>query len=230
MRRIRSHLTFANAMSLVAVFIALGGAAYAVNTVRSSDIVDGEVKIADIGQGAVATSEVLNDSATGGGLTAADLRSGSVGSAEVADNGLKGADLGVRVRSDRQVDDGSGAATCGQGPDFDECITVNFTVPRPQRLLLVGSGEWTGSSFNPGGSNSGECRFSVGALQNLGLRKFGEVGSSPSGPFNFAMNSVTGVLGAGFYEIGIDCRRTSDAMSGITVRNTELSVAALGDG
>ena len=92
-RRIRSHLTFANAMSLVAVFIALGGAAYAVNTVRSSDIVDGEVKIADIGRGAVGTSEVLDDTATGGGLTAADLRTGSVGTAEVADNSLKAADL-----------------------------------------------------------------------------------------------------------------------------------------
>jgi hypothetical protein len=91
LRRIRGHLTFANAMSLVAVFIALGGAAYAVNTVRSSDIVDGEVKIADIGRGAVGTSEVLDDSATGGGLTAADLRSGSVGPAEAA--GLTGADI-----------------------------------------------------------------------------------------------------------------------------------------
>jgi hypothetical protein len=91
-------------------------------------------------------------------------------------------------------------------------------VPRPQRLLLVGSGEWTGSSFTPGGTNSGESRFSVGALAQVGLRKFGEVGSSPSGPFNFAMNSVSGVLDQGFYEIGIDCRRTSDASSGITVR------------
>ena len=49
-------------------------AAYAANTVFSSDIVDGEVKIADVGRGAVGTSEVLDDTATGGGLAAADLR------------------------------------------------------------------------------------------------------------------------------------------------------------
>jgi hypothetical protein len=44
------------------------------------------------------------------------------------------------------------------------------------------------------------------------------------------MNSVTGVLDPGSYEIGIDCRDTSDANSGVEMRNTELSVAALGDG
>ena len=55
MRRIRSHLTFANAMSLVAVFVALGGAAYAVNTVRSSDIVNGEVKTPDLAADVAAT-------------------------------------------------------------------------------------------------------------------------------------------------------------------------------
>ena len=123
-------------IGVLALVIALGtGTTYAANTVFSTDIVDGQVKIADIGRGAVATSEVLDDTATSGGLTAADLRSGSVGSAEVANNSLSGADLGVRVRGAKQVNDGSPAATCGQGPDFDECITVFFDVPRPQRLL-----------------------------------------------------------------------------------------------
>ena len=41
----RKHLTFANVCSLLALFIALGtGAAYAANTVFSTDIVNGEVK------------------------------------------------------------------------------------------------------------------------------------------------------------------------------------------
>ena len=116
---------------------------------------------------------------------------------------VRNTDLGVRVRSAKQVDDGSGGATCGQGATFDECITVNFTNPRPQRLLLVGSGDWQGGS----GFNAGECRFSVGALARLGLRKFSGDGDTASGS-NIAMNSVTGVLDAGFYEIGIDCRDT----------------------
>ena len=226
MRRIRSHLTFANAMSLVAVFIALGGAAYAVNTVRSSDIVDGEVKIADIGQGAVATSEVLNDTATGGGLTAADLRSGSVGTAEVANQSLRGEDLGVRVRGARQPDSGP-SRLCGTGADFDECTSLFFTVPRPQRLLLIGSGDWVG--IKSGEGNSGECLFQVGGGLSLGRRAFGEVNTLPSNPFNFAMNSVTPVLDAGVYDIGIVCRNTNPS-GAVTVTNTEVSVVALGDG
>jgi hypothetical protein len=44
------------------------------------------------------------------------------------------------------------------------------------------------------------------------------------------MNSVTGVLDAGQYEIGMDCRDLSSGSGGMTVKNAELSVVALGDG
>ena len=109
MEGLRRHLTYANVMSTLAVFLVIGGgAAYAANTVFSTDIVDGEVKtadigngevkVADIGTGAVATDEigadqvrsvdVRNDSLSGGGLGASDLGTGSVGSSEVTDNSL----------------------------------------------------------------------------------------------------------------------------------------------
>ena len=50
---IRSRLTYANVMATVAVFIALGGGAYAVtkldrNSVKSKHIVNGQVKPADV--------------------------------------------------------------------------------------------------------------------------------------------------------------------------------------
>ena len=45
MRRIRSHLTYANVMVTLLAFVVLaGGTAFAANTVFSTDIVDGEVK------------------------------------------------------------------------------------------------------------------------------------------------------------------------------------------
>ena len=197
MRRIRSHLTFANATSLVAVFIALGGTAYAVGTIGSA--------------------EVINESLRG---------------VDIKNRSLLGEDLGVRVRGARQVEDTNNpAAICGEDPDFDQCTTVNFTVPRPQRLLLVGSGEWAGNSS--AGNNKGECSFLItndftGA--DLGLRKFGEAITGPSNPSNFAMNSVTPVIPEGFYDVSITCRDTSTGTGGMTVRNTELSVVAIGDG
>ena len=41
-RRLRERLSYANVMSSIAVILALGtGGAYAANTIRSSDIVDG---------------------------------------------------------------------------------------------------------------------------------------------------------------------------------------------
>ena len=53
-RRLRPHLTYANVMvTLVAFVVLTGGAAYAANTVFSADIVDGEVKTADLAATAV---------------------------------------------------------------------------------------------------------------------------------------------------------------------------------
>ena len=73
-------------------------------------------------------------------------------------------------------------------------------------------------------------RFTVGNnLAQLGLRRFGE-SSNNAVPFNFAMNSVTGVLDAGFYEISLDCRDASIAQGNIVVKRTELAVVALGNG
>jgi hypothetical protein len=53
MSRIRRHLTYANVMATLAVFLVLGGGAYAAfhlpkNSVRSKNIVNGQVKRADV--------------------------------------------------------------------------------------------------------------------------------------------------------------------------------------
>ena len=71
-------------VALIALFVALGGTAAALNgsnTVFSDDITNDEVHSAD----------VRNDTLTGGGLSAADLLAGSVGPSEA--NGLTGADI-----------------------------------------------------------------------------------------------------------------------------------------
>ena len=93
MRKLRRHLTYANVMATLAVFIALGGAAYAANTIGSSDIIDesilsvdlknGQVRTSDIGDGQIRSPDVRNDTQTDGGLTAADLAPDSVGLGEL---------------------------------------------------------------------------------------------------------------------------------------------------
>jgi hypothetical protein len=192
-------------VACIALFVALGGGAYALsgsNTVQSDDLGPGaQVKAPDVADNAV---------------NGADVQNGS----------LRQADLGVRVRGARQPD----GTVCGQGDQFDECASVLFNNPRDQRILLIGSGEWEGTSVD--GGNRGQCAFFIGQIP-LGNRTFGELGSSPSGPFDLAMNSVTDrPLAKGQYVIRIGCRDLSNVGGGrgVTVRNAELSVVAIGDG
>lgn len=94
LRRIRAHLTYANVMATVAVFIALGGGAYAAATIGSPQVVDNSLKSIDLKDNAAVTSaDVRNDTLLDGGLAAPDLRPGSVGTSEAADNSLTGDDI-----------------------------------------------------------------------------------------------------------------------------------------
>jgi hypothetical protein len=103
-QRIRSHLTYANVMATIAVFLVLsGGTAVALtgsNTVFSDDIVNGEVKVADIGQGAVATDEIAN-----GQVQAADIGADQVRSSKVLDNNLTGADVAANSLKGADIDE-----------------------------------------------------------------------------------------------------------------------------
>jgi hypothetical protein len=60
--KLQSRLTYANVMATLGVFIALGGTAYAVNTVGSADIIDGEVKSVDIGNNEIGSNDVKDNS------------------------------------------------------------------------------------------------------------------------------------------------------------------------
>ena len=62
----RNRLTYANVMATLAVFIALGGAAYAANTVGSSDVIDNSLLSADLKNNqAVKSADVQAEALTG---------------------------------------------------------------------------------------------------------------------------------------------------------------------
>ena len=89
MGRIRQHLTYANVISTLCLFLVLGGgtavALHGSNTVFSDDIVNGEVRTQDISDtDGVSSADVRDDSLKDGGLGAADLSPDSVGTSEVA--------------------------------------------------------------------------------------------------------------------------------------------------
>jgi hypothetical protein len=96
-RAIRARLTYANVVATLALVIAIaGGTAYAANTVFSSDIVNGEVKTADISDAnGVRSADVRNDNLTGGGLGSVDIANDSLSGLDIAESTLQNVNAGT---------------------------------------------------------------------------------------------------------------------------------------
>lgn len=102
MNRIRTHLTYANVVSTMCLFILLGGAAYAAKTVLpkhsvgTAQLKAGAVKTKQIKANAVKGAKVADGSLTGadvadGSLTGTDVADGSLGTADLADGAVDSA-------------------------------------------------------------------------------------------------------------------------------------------
>lgn len=80
MQRIRKHLTYANVMSTLAVFLVLGGgAAYAAKKIGSHDLKGASVTTAKIKRAAVTTAKIRN-----GAVKTAKIAPGNVTNAKLA--------------------------------------------------------------------------------------------------------------------------------------------------
>lgn len=91
-RRLTRHLSFANVMSVVAVFIALGGTAFAFalgkNSVGAKQIKPNAVSASELKKNAVTTAKI-KDAA----VTTAKIAANAVTGAQVADGSLGAADI-----------------------------------------------------------------------------------------------------------------------------------------
>lgn len=92
-KRMKRQLTFANVMSVIAVFLALGGTAFAVqlgkNTVGSKQLKKEAVSAAKIKADAITDAKIKADAITGakvlnGSLTGADLAAASIDQTKLA--------------------------------------------------------------------------------------------------------------------------------------------------
>jgi hypothetical protein len=99
-----------NTLAFVALCVALfslgGATAYAVNTVRSTDIVDGQVLTQDLGNNAVTTAKIKD-----GQVTNADIAANSIGNGKIIDNQVTGADV-----NEATLDEVPSAARLGATP------------------------------------------------------------------------------------------------------------------
>jgi hypothetical protein len=125
-------LTYANVMVTLLAFVVLGGgAAYAANTIRSGDIVDGEVKTPDLGADSVASGKIQDRQ-----VKNADLGLGASSSNTIADGGIQGIDVKDENLTGADIKDQSGVDTCVSTTRIGQlCVRAeNFARPWDQAL------------------------------------------------------------------------------------------------
>ncbi len=144
-----------NAIAYIALCFAVGGGtAFAADTVFSEDIVNGEVKSADIGGGEVNTSDIANGAVTGakipnesighvdlkaGAVRGSEIANGSVGTLEIADDAVSTAKIATgAVDSDEIATNGVGASELGA------------VVQRPGTGISVPGGTAENGAYNVG--------------------------------------------------------------------------------
>jgi hypothetical protein len=229
-KQIRKRLTYANVMSSLAVFLVLGGAAFAAAQLPKNSVGSKQLK-----KNAVTTAKIKKDAVTGakvknGSLAASDFAAGQLPA------GPKGAQ-GARGEKGEQGERGPvgptfgafGEGGCGDlsGTKFEECVsTGSVNLPATGRVLLVASGEWDNS--NDGTDlNSGECQFTVdgkgvGPEINFGeqaeVHTIGESGT-------ISLNYMTGPL-SGTHAFGVQCFENDGSVS---VSDTTISAVLLGN-
>lgn len=116
----RRHLTYANVTATVALFVALGGGAYAISGVGSKDIRDNAVRSVDLRNGSAVRGQ--------------DVQRNSLGASAIDEKSLDASRL-VKLAG-------------GEGPNCDpdsavdylDCAKVNLQLSRTARLFVVATG------------------------------------------------------------------------------------------
>jgi hypothetical protein len=111
------RITSAHVLAAVALFVALGGGAYAAlklpkNSVKSATIKNGQVKAADLAKNAVTSKKIKNGAVSGakiadGSVSGADIGDGQVGGAKLADGSVATSKLADGAVNAAKIADGS---------------------------------------------------------------------------------------------------------------------------
>jgi hypothetical protein len=222
----------AMAVALLALFVSLGGVgAYAANTIRSTDIVDGEVKNADLAPDSVSTSKLR-----AAAVNNSDLAPSGVTGAKVKDDTLTGADVhedtlgsvpsarslgGVYAHEFRP---GTAHATqrtdqCAVVGGWRECAPVTLTVPHGETYKVDVHASMTawGASNSVGffcaASEGPSCVTGIATAFTIETNKYTQISHSGTGyftggthRFNAAVR-IDGAIGA-----------AGNGMSTVTIR------------
>jgi hypothetical protein len=203
---------------VVLLVIMSGGTAYALNgknTVFSDDIVNGQVRSADVANDttpyALSGIDVKNDS-----LTGADIDESTLGQVPNALSATIG---------------GMGRSTTLQGCDpfdatFLTCATVSMTLPAPSRVLLVGRVRAIVDSGQTVGY--GSCNFGTNFSGTIPTSQV-EIFTNNTTLAQVPMMIVTPLIGADSVSFGINCNQEAIG-GGIHYDFISLAAVALSSG
>jgi hypothetical protein len=134
LRLLRSKLTFANTVSVMALFVALGGTSYAALRVGSREIVNNSVRSADLRNDNVRGQDIHN-----GAIASADLQDNGIASGDIRDGAIQGSDLAPDTLTGRTVLESS----LGTVPSAANAATLDGK--SPAAFLSVDSSSRPGS-------------------------------------------------------------------------------------
>jgi hypothetical protein len=209
-RTVLVHLRAQWAGVLALFLVVAGGTAYAANTVFSSDIVNGEVKAADIATGAVHTSEI-------------------------GDNQVRSADV---KELDGFFEASAASAICGADSGTPtECLATPITLERPGKLLVNMTSAWHTFALDTGAPGQdptlvrGRCWLTVDGTQIGDKQAAGEKSSDgvpvhpADAPGALALTALSGPLAAGAHTAAVFCTQEDGDLDWQNINLTAALVA-----
>jgi hypothetical protein len=144
--RARARLSFANATSMLALFIALGGTSYAAATLPLNSVGKGQIKPNAVGKSEAATNSVGTSELRDSGVAAADIKSGAVGPSEVRPNAIDSDELADKgIKSADIADEAKAELTAANGVTFRAGAKGDGTgaVGNAKAIATTGPGVYT---------------------------------------------------------------------------------------
>lgn len=110
MKQLKKHLNVATLLSCIALFVALGGAAYAAGTltkksVKTQHLANGSVTTQKLRNGAVTNPKLRN-----GAVTGAKIAPATIGSGQLANGSVRSGQLGGSVVTEAKIKNGAVSA------------------------------------------------------------------------------------------------------------------------
>ena len=238
-RKIGRHV-LSNFVGYVALFVALGGTAYAAVVVSSnsevakntisghhppigdqSNLVSGSVNGSDLAGGAVSGSKLGANAVDGskvidGSLTGADVAGDSLTGSQINESSLgevTSAKVGGFGRS-------TGGAACDpSSTQYLDCVIVTLNLPTASRVLLIG--QVTGGANSD--SSGGYCKLVTQYGDVAGTQESIQLLSNYQSDAS-AITGITDVVGPGSVDFAVDC---NEFIGSINYYNIGLTAVAI---